>query len=170
VRVFFGLLGLLLVAGLLLTAATAVWPSPNHVLFGLLTALEGLLLDCFLLFHFVGTGNWVRRVVPPDDARRGEFLARVRGYRRGFFPLLGVSMLLWIATTTTGGASLASRFPGWIHGAVGALAAGLGLWAWRLGTRRVGDSLGFLGMVEARVQGTAAHPGEGTLQEDRSGT
>ena len=160
---FFLALSVLHVVGLLLTLGTIVWTTPEHILFGLLTALEGLLLDTLLLFYFIGTGSWVRKNTPTTDPRRGEFLDRVRGYRRGFFSLLGLSMLLWIATTSSGGASMAGYIPTWVHGLGAGLVGLFHLVVLGRGLRRVRDSLVFLESVEAYLFGSGpTDPAEGT--------
>lgn len=150
---FFLVLVVIHVAGALLSVLFGYLSGPQslswHLIIGLLTALEGILLHCLFLFFFTGTGSWVRKNVPDSLREKPELMKRVAGFRRRLFPLLLFSILLWMVTTTAGGAASVLWLPNWLHGLVALVSTLVSFWTCRRGVALLRENLAMLKAVES---------------------
>ena len=113
---------------------------PQHVMWGLLTAILILFAHTAAMFYLIGRGRYVRDVTR-ELSLREDFCQKTKVFKRMFFPLATYSILMTIGVTTAGGAATLRGFGHSVHGALAIGALFLNLLALWRGLMVIGQDL-----------------------------
>jgi hypothetical protein len=145
-----------------------------HFVFGLATAIGGLLVHCLIFIYFLGTGRWVKEVTLAYRMPDEPWHKKTRELKRATFPPALFSMLIAIAAAAAGTGAQLKVWPWewYVHMTLGLLTLLINLWAFRIELRNVTLNAGVIDAVMAEVDRIRAASGLGSneqaLQEEDS--
>jgi hypothetical protein len=143
-----------------------------HFIFGLGTAVGGLLVHCLIFIYFLGTGRWVKEVTIAYRLPDEPWHKQTRELKRQTFPPALFSMLIAIAAAAAGAGAQVQVWPWYVHMTLGLLTLAINLWAFRIELRCVTINAGVIEAVMQEVDRVRAASGlnsnEEALQEEDS--
>ncbi|MEE8111423.1 MAG: hypothetical protein V3T54_01680 [Acidobacteriota bacterium] len=113
---------------------------PQHVMWGLLTAILILFAHTAAMFYLIGRGRYVRDVTR-ELSLRVDFCQKSKLFKWLFFSRATYSILMTIGVTTAGGAATLRGFGHSVHGALAIGALFLNLLALWRGLMVIGQDL-----------------------------
>jgi hypothetical protein len=141
-----------------------------HFVFGLGTAIGGLLVHCLIFIYFLGTGRWVKEVTIAYKLPDEPWHKQTRELKRQSFPPALFSMLIAIAAAAAGTGAQFKIWPWYLHMTLGLLTLAINLWAFRIELRCVTINAGVIDSVMREVDrlrtANGLNSNEEALQEE----
>lgn len=141
-----------------------------HFVFGLATAIGGLLVHCLIFIYFLGTGRWVKEVTIAYGLPDEPWHKQTRELKRETFPPALFSMLIAIAAAAAGAGAQLQAWPWYVHMTLGLLTLIINLWAFRIELHNVTLNAAVIQAVLVEVDRIRATRGlcsnEQALQEE----
>lgn len=136
-----------------------------HFVFGLGTAIGGLLVHCLIFIYFLGTGRWVKEVTIAYKLPDEPWHKQTRELKRQSFPPALFSMLIAIAAAAAGAGAQTKVWPWYVHMTLGLLTLAINLWAFRIELRCVTVNAGVINAVMREVDRIRTASGLNTNEE-----